>query len=63
MSARVLKLTKSSNSLRATAISGLWFGSVKLSGSFLCNSLARGLDGWIWRGRALPMERIYRDGA
>ena len=45
ISAKGLKLTNNSKSVRATAISGLWFGSVNLEGSFLWSSSARGLDG------------------
>lgn len=51
--------TKTSNLERATAISGLWFVSPNFSGSFLWSSAARSLSGWIWRGRALAMERIW----
>ncbi len=58
MSARGLKLTNSSKSDRATAISGLWLGSVYFSGSFSWSCSERGREGWICRGSALPMERI-----
>lgn len=49
---------KTSNLERARAISGLWLGSGKFSGSPWWSLVARGLEGWIWRGRALAMERI-----
>lgn len=50
--------TKTSNFPRATAISGLWLASPNFSGSFLWSLAARPLSGWIWRGRALAIERI-----
>lgn len=43
MSVSGLKPQKASNLVKAIAISGLWFGSVKLEGSFLCSSDASSL--------------------
>jgi hypothetical protein len=50
--------TKTSSLPRATAISGLWFASPNLFGSLLWSFAASSLSGWIWRGRALAIERI-----
>lgn len=58
ISDRGLKPAKTSNLERATAISGLWFGSEKWSGSSLCNLVASSLLGCSWRGSAFAIERI-----
>lgn len=61
ISDRGLKPAKTSNIERATAISGLWLGSVNWSGSCLCSLVARFLLGCSWRGSAFAIDRICID--
>mmetsp|Transcript_479 Transcript_479/g.1559 ORF Transcript_479/g.1559 Transcript_479/m.1559 type:complete len:209 (+) Transcript_479:637-1263(+) len=53
------KPQSASNSVRAMAISGLWFASLYTSGRSACNFAASSLSGCAWMDKAFWMERTF----